>query len=251
MLVTKGPPLLPTSCILMRGVGVPDILVPSCTVPACLAGWQLSAPLPAGSLAGVTVVLGAAGAACSTMCEQKGLACSQNHLHFLNSCDRLREVSNCEAGCVEEQHADTMPAAVDAEAPKASRPALCLVGTKPPESAFSCDAAANYMRRLCACIKAPDGGGNSSSTSSSSSAGSTSTVGSTSPGAGGAVIVSDEPPAVKKGPAPSGSPKEQEPTVDPTDYDDPIGEDESKKKKPDDAKGQEGPSSSKTEATTE
>jgi hypothetical protein len=107
-------------------------------------------------LDGVTVLLSAAGASCATMCQQKGLACSQQHLHFLNSCDRLREITNCEAGCIEEQHAPSMPAAVDPEAPKASRPALCLVGpANTPEASFSCDATANYMRRLCACTKPP------------------------------------------------------------------------------------------------
>uniref|UniRef100_A0A383V7Q5 SREBP regulating gene protein n=1 Tax=Tetradesmus obliquus TaxID=3088 RepID=A0A383V7Q5_TETOB len=117
---------------------------------------MLSAPLPAGSLDGVTVLLTAAGASCGTMCQQKGLACSQQHLHFLNSCDRLREVTNCEAGCIEEQHTPSMPAAVDPEAPKASRPALCLVGpANTPDASFSCDATANYMRRLCACTKPP------------------------------------------------------------------------------------------------
>eukprot|EP00775_Hariotina_reticulata_P002100 gene2100-2418_t len=56
----------------------------------------------------------------------KGLVCSQQHLHYLNSCDQLREVTNCEAGCEVEQHTATMPAAVDQEAPKQDRPALCL-----------------------------------------------------------------------------------------------------------------------------
>jgi hypothetical protein len=117
---------------------------------------QLSAPLPAGSLEGVTVLLSASGASCATMCQQKGLACSQKHLHYLNSCDRLREVTNCEAGCIEEQQTPAMPAAIDPEAPKASRPALCVVGpANTPEASFSCDATANYMRRLCACTKPP------------------------------------------------------------------------------------------------
>eukprot|EP00879_Flechtneria_rotunda_P017049 GHRR01017856.1.p1 GENE.GHRR01017856.1~~GHRR01017856.1.p1 ORF type:complete len:301 (+),score=83.81 GHRR01017856.1:437-1339(+) len=116
----------------------------------------LSPPLPAGSLDGVTVVLSAAGASCSTMCEQKGLVCSQKHLHLLNSCDRLREVLNCEAGCESEQHTATLPAAVDPEAPKASRPALCLVGKQDTSaSAFTCDATENHMRRLCSCVKGP------------------------------------------------------------------------------------------------
>jgi hypothetical protein len=66
---------------------------------------QLSPPLPAGTLDGVTLVLSAAGSSCAAMCEQQGMACSQTHIHHVNSCDRLREVGNCEAGCVEEEHA--------------------------------------------------------------------------------------------------------------------------------------------------
>eukprot|EP00882_Tetradesmus_deserticola_P019802 GHRQ01021342.1.p1 GENE.GHRQ01021342.1~~GHRQ01021342.1.p1 ORF type:complete len:337 (+),score=147.70 GHRQ01021342.1:315-1325(+) len=115
---------------------------------------MLSAALPAGSLDGISLLLSASGGSCATTCQQKGLACSQHHLHFLNSCDRLREVTNCEAGCTEEQHAPPMPAAVDPEAPKASRPALCLVGpSDTPAASFTCDSTANYMRRLCACAK--------------------------------------------------------------------------------------------------
>lgn len=42
---------------------------------------------------------------------------------------------------------------MDPEAPKASRPALCVVGQNPTEAQFSCDATANYMRRLCSCVQ--------------------------------------------------------------------------------------------------
>ena len=71
----------------------------------CCCYVQLSPPLPPGTLEGVNVVLAAAGSSCSSMCEQQGMSCSQQHLHFLNSCDRLRESNNCEAGCIEEEHA--------------------------------------------------------------------------------------------------------------------------------------------------
>lgn len=133
----------------------------------CCVALQLSPPLPPGSLDGVTVVLSASGASCSTMCQQQGLVCSQKHLHFLNSCDRLREVINCEAGCETESFTSTMPAAVDPEAPKANRPALCLVGKNPPEAQFSCDATANYMRRLCSCVQGGTPGAESSTQASS------------------------------------------------------------------------------------
>ncbi|KAF8063807.1 hypothetical protein HT031_003664 [Scenedesmus sp. PABB004] len=133
---------------------------------------MLSPPLPPGSLDGVTVLLGASGASCAAACAGKGLACSARHLTLLNSCDRLREVDDCEAGCLAEAHAPSMPAIVDEEAPKASRPALCLVGQDSPPEAFACDAAANYMRRLCACAKAEPGAGGGAASGSGGASGS-------------------------------------------------------------------------------
>jgi hypothetical protein len=64
----------------------------------------MSPPLPAGALDGVLVVMSAAGASCDTVCGEQGARCSAAHLPTLNSCDRLREVLNCEAGCMEEAH---------------------------------------------------------------------------------------------------------------------------------------------------
>jgi hypothetical protein len=88
----------------------------------------MSPPLPPGALAGVKVVLGAAGASCDAACEAAGsnaaaagaLACSGAHLHLLNSCDQLREVLNCEAGCMGEDV--VTPAAAAAAGTTAANP---------------------------------------------------------------------------------------------------------------------------------
>lgn len=183
---------------------------------------MLSSPLPKGALDDVTVLLGASGASCSTVCQQKGLACSQTHLHFLNGCDRLREVTNCEAGCIEEQHTTTMPAAVDAEAPKASRPALCLVGIKAAESEFSCDATANYMRRLCSCVKAPEAPPTAATSSSS-----TESTGSASgaPASAAGSVVSSTKSAATEGPAVAANSEQGAADLDPAAYDDPQDDD--------------------------
>jgi hypothetical protein len=67
--------------------------------------------------------------------------------------------------------ADYLPAAVDPEAPKANRPALCLASSKgtaaEAAAAFTCEASENHMRRLCPCVKGTGGGSNKGSSSSS------------------------------------------------------------------------------------
>lgn len=72
-----------------------------------------------------------------------------------------------------------MPAAVDPEAPKASRPALCLVSSKDSSTqasgtdAFSCDASENHMRRLCPCVQRGSSKASSSSKEGDASAAAT------------------------------------------------------------------------------
>ncbi len=119
---------------------------------------QLSPPLPPAALEGITVVLGPAGLSCDAVCAQQSGACSQRHLATLNSCDRLREHSNCEAGCVEEAHTAAMPAYITSRAPKPQRPALCLVSWGPTAGLLSCGASEQHAQRLCACDAAVAGG---------------------------------------------------------------------------------------------
>lgn len=57
---------------------------PAVALLSCCICPQLSPPLPAGTLDGVSLVLSAAGSSCASMCEQQGMSCSQSHLHHIN-----------------------------------------------------------------------------------------------------------------------------------------------------------------------
>lgn len=61
---------------------------------------QLAAPLPPGALQGVSLLLSAAGDSCDAACRKQGKTCSEEHLRVADSCDRLRELTACEAGMV-------------------------------------------------------------------------------------------------------------------------------------------------------
>ena len=118
---------------------------------------QLSPPLPPGTLDGVTIVMGTPGFSCDATCERLGQRCSARHLRPLDTCDRLREVVACEAGCFVEGPRDVVPAYADGDAPKADRPALCIVSTGGGVAdggggVYSCTASQQHMRRLCPCI---------------------------------------------------------------------------------------------------
>ncbi|GBF90624.1 hypothetical protein Rsub_03196 [Raphidocelis subcapitata] len=120
---------------------------------------MLSPPLPAGALEGVTIVMGTPGFSCDATCERLGQRCSPPHLRPLDTCDRLREVVACEAGCVVEGPRDVVPAYADGDAPKADRPALCVASSSGGVAdgssgggAYSCAASGQHMRRLCPCV---------------------------------------------------------------------------------------------------
>lgn len=169
-------------------------------------------PLPATALEGVTVVLSAKGKSCAEACAAGGViasnsstdaaaakasaavkavghgaehaaartACSAEKLAALDgSCDVLRTVADCEAGCDERggrdgrgalgaaghrrarRMAPTWPGYVDEEAAKSARPAMCVVngsagvggaagGAAPPS--HDCAAKDKDVLRLCACV---------------------------------------------------------------------------------------------------
>jgi len=112
----------------------------------------LDPPVPQGALDGIKVILSVRGTSCQDTCAKEKLACSPQHFQHLNACDRLREVTNCEAGCVKEELTPLMPLYVDPEAPKGSRPAICVVGQDPNQKeGFSCSKEERYTRRLCPC----------------------------------------------------------------------------------------------------
>jgi hypothetical protein len=117
---------------------------------------QLDPPLPQGALDGIKVLLSVRGTSCEDACAKERLTCSPQHFQYLNTCDRLREVINCEAGCVKEELSPLMPFYVDSEAPKGSRPALCVVGQDPKQAeGFSCSKEERHTRRLCPCAASP------------------------------------------------------------------------------------------------
>ena len=90
---------------------------------------------------------------CDQACSSRGShLCSATHLQLLNSCDSLREVVACEAGCESSKKLDGgAPGYIDAGAAKSARPAMCFVhqaGTN-----VTCGAQESSMKRLCACKK--------------------------------------------------------------------------------------------------
>ncbi|GIL53914.1 hypothetical protein Vafri_9497 [Volvox africanus] len=110
---------------------------------------MLSDPLPPGALDGVEVVVGFKNEACDTFCLHRKKRCSQEHLRWLNSCDRLRERFGCEAGC--EVVTGLGPSYVDGNAPKPERPAMCFV--QPQEATtLSCSVREENHMMLCPCV---------------------------------------------------------------------------------------------------
>lgn len=159
-------------------------------------------PLPAGALEGVTVLLSAKGRSCAEACSAaaavatpnnsatslptaiKALGqgaehassrtvCSADKLRALDgSCDFLRTVADCEAGCDDQggrdgkgalgeagqrrarRMAPTWPGYVDEEAAKSARPAMCVVngGAGKAGASYDCAAKDKDVLRLCACV---------------------------------------------------------------------------------------------------
>ncbi len=100
----------------------------------------------------MTIHLGGPAQSCEAVCGAAGsLRCSAKHLSLLNSCDQLRLYTACEAGCTQDTTGAWLPAYVTANAPKASRPALCLVQLG--EVTPTCGEASSHMQRLCPCMK--------------------------------------------------------------------------------------------------
>ena len=104
-------------------------------------------PLPAE----VVPVAAEKGASCAAACEAAGRRCAPEHFAALNDCNRLREHYACEAGCEADAPAPEYPAYVDAGAPKAQRPTMCLLLEPTTLAQASCEAANAHVRRLCPC----------------------------------------------------------------------------------------------------
>lgn len=176
-------------------------------VPLTAADPHPQASERAAALSGITVVLGAKGRSCAEACAEPAarqaavvvggaeggekdvaaaaspaaakalppLSCSPEKLALLDdgSCDALRLVSDCEAGCDPSGGQDAemvlgdaghrraarmraaWPGYVDEAAAKSARPAMCVVnGLKEGQKTSSYDCAAKYrdVLRLCACV---------------------------------------------------------------------------------------------------
>jgi hypothetical protein len=125
------------------------------------AGRPLTSQQPAAeALRGTTVVLGAAGKSCTEACQSSGKKCVPSALPLLDACDRLREHAGCEAGCAADPRAPWQPGYMESKAPKAQRPALCVVSEGGGAGAGAgssgaatgdCDAKSGHVQRLCAC----------------------------------------------------------------------------------------------------
>lgn len=116
---------------------------------------QLSDPLPAGALDGVTVTMSEAGESCDTACKRISLTCSVQHFNVINSCDRLREHVACEAGCeAGALPGGSSPVYMEPTTPKAGRPAMCFVSPLNAPSPINCGSKDTHAQRLCPCKSA-------------------------------------------------------------------------------------------------
>ena len=113
-------------------------------------------PLPALGV-GVEAVMGQVGESCTAACASAERTCSAPELAALNSCNILRTLVPCEAGCAVHTGFDAAPAYVSSQAEKGEQPTFCWVrGSMPAESEqAACDAAAPVLQRLCACALLP------------------------------------------------------------------------------------------------
>ena len=111
---------------------------------------QLSPALAPGALDGVEVILGDTFQSCDQVCSNKGRACSPQHMPLINSCDRLRELVACEAGCEPRKKGDSgAPGYVDPGSAKGARPAMCFVHRHTAN--MTCAGTESSLKRMCAC----------------------------------------------------------------------------------------------------
>lgn len=123
---------------------------------------MLSAALPPGALSGVVVIMSDSQQSCDQACSARSRSstCSAKHLPLLNSCDRLRELVPCEAGC-EASTPKTggavagggAPGYMDTGAAKGNRPAMCFVAPDKSVASLSCGSKEVSMKRICPCTK--------------------------------------------------------------------------------------------------
>ena len=113
-------------------------------------------PLPAIG-EGVEAVMGQLGESCAAACAAVERTCSATDLPALNSCNILRTLVPCEAGCAVHTGFDAAPAYVSSQAEKGEQPTFCWVRENMPTEGEqpACGAAAPMLQRLCACALLP------------------------------------------------------------------------------------------------
>eukprot|EP00899_Mesostigma_viride_P023009 jgi/Mesvir1/3893/Mv19839-RA.1 len=96
----------------------------------------------------VVIVLGRQGASCDEACATSTKKCYAAHFHAINSCDKLREMFACTAGCTTSFGPD-QPCEIVGDAPAAFKPNTCLVNAR--EELFACNGKHPHARRMCPC----------------------------------------------------------------------------------------------------
>lgn len=108
----------------------------------------------------VTAVVGAVGASCDAVCNDKDQECNADHFAALNDCNTLRAMFMCEAGCgpSELPTRREFPGYVVDRAPKNDWPAFCFLYFDSRKAGmvqqYNCSASAEHVQRVCPCAPA-------------------------------------------------------------------------------------------------
>lgn len=105
------------------------------------------------------IMKGEAGRSCTETCASNHSFCHSDGILKLNTCDELRSVFLCEAGCEIAKHSEIgkgleFPGYVVDGSDKQEFPAQCFVGSHGKGKGHICDASAKHVERLCVCTNA-------------------------------------------------------------------------------------------------
>jgi hypothetical protein len=102
----------------------------------------------------IKVVAGQGGASCDQVCAAEESTCSPQFLKVLNTCDVLRDVFGCEAGCgFSDPSEKGLPGYIVSSAPKPHWPAYCAIfgDGSSSDDKYDCWVEREYTRRICPC----------------------------------------------------------------------------------------------------
>lgn len=101
----------------------------------------------------IKVVAGQGGASCDQVCATENSMCSPQFFKVLNTCDVLRDVFGCEAGCGPSDSLEKgLLGYVVSAAPKQHWPAYCAIfGDGNGDDKYDCGMEREYTRRVCPC----------------------------------------------------------------------------------------------------